>query len=191
MPPRGPLSVDRLVDVAAEIADREGLEAVTLARIATDVGVKTPSLYNHVDGLAGLHRALSLRAIQELGERLQRAAVGLARDDAVHAVATAYRDFARERPGLYATTLPSSEHAAPELRDAGHRVVETVVSVLAGYGLEGDEAIHATRALRSVLHGFTSLELAGGFGLDVSVEATFEWILDRLTAGFAGAHVTS
>jgi hypothetical protein len=66
-----------------------------------------------------------------------------------------------------------------------------VVRVLAGYGIDGDAAIHATRTLRSVLHGFASLELAGGFGMDVDVEATFAWLLDLLTAGFADAAATS
>jgi AcrR family transcriptional regulator len=190
MPRRAPLTVERLVDAAAEIADREGPGGVTLAGIAAALGVKAPSLYNHVDGLEGINRALSLRALAELGDRLQRAAVGRARDDAVRALAVAYRDFARERPGLYAATVPSAEGVDAELAAAGQRVVDTVVSVLAGYGLAGDAAIHATRTLRSLLHGFTSLELAGGFGLAIDVEATFSWSLDLLTAGFSEAAVT-
>jgi AcrR family transcriptional regulator len=190
MPRRAPLTVERLVDAAAEIADREGPGGVTLAGIAAALDVKAPSLYNHVDGLEGIHRALSLRALAELGDRLQRAAVGRARDDAVRVLAVAYRDFARERPGLYAATVPSAEGIDAELAAAGQRVVETVVSVLAGYGLTGDAAIHATRTLRSLLHGFTSLELSGGFGLAIDVETTFSWSLDLLTAGFSEAAVT-
>ena len=185
MPPRAPLSPARVVDAAAAIADRDGLDAVTLARLAGELGVRAPSLYNHVDGLDGLHRALTLRALDELGQRLQRAAVGRAGADAVRALATGYRDFARERPGLYATTLPSSEGPDAAIRDAGHGIVATVLAVLAGYGFADEAEIHAARTLRSLLHGFASLELAGGFGLPVDVEATFDWLLDLVTSGFA------
>lgn len=185
MPPRAPLSPGRVVDAAAAIADREGLGAVSLARVASEVGVRTPSLYNHVEGLPGLHRALTLRALHELGRRLQRATVGRSGDDAVRALASAYRDFARERPGLYAATLPSSEVPDADIRDAGHEVVATVTAVLGGYGFDDDAGIHATRTLRSLLHGFTTLELAGGFGLAVDTGETFDWLLRLLTTGLA------
>jgi len=52
--------------------------------------------------------------------------------------------------------------------------VGVVLSVLTGYGVEGDEALHATRALRSSLHGFVALEAAGAFGLPLDIEGSFE-----------------
>lgn len=185
MASRSPLTHERVTDVAAALADRHGLEAVTLARVADELGVRTPSLYHHVDGLAGLHRALTLRALDELGQCLQGAAVGRAGSDALRGVAAAYRDFARQRPGLYATTVPSHEDADAEVRDAGHRVLATVLAALAGYGFNDEAQIHAARALRSLLHGFATLEVAGGFGLPVDIETSFDWLLGLLTTGFA------
>ena len=43
-----PLSSDRIVTTARDLADREGLDAVTLRRLATELGVHVTSLYNHV-----------------------------------------------------------------------------------------------------------------------------------------------
>jgi AcrR family transcriptional regulator len=43
-----PLSSDRIVAAACALADREGLDAVTLRRLATELGVHVTSLYNHV-----------------------------------------------------------------------------------------------------------------------------------------------
>ena len=57
MPRRG-LDRARVVAAAGDIADAEGLEAVTLARVAQQLGVRSPSLYNHVAGRDGLLRAL-------------------------------------------------------------------------------------------------------------------------------------
>jgi hypothetical protein len=57
---------------------------------------------------------------------------------------------------------------------AGERGVGTLFAVLRGYGLDGDDAVDATRALRSALHGFVSLEQAGGFGLPVDVDRSYD-----------------
>ena len=52
-------------------------------------------------------------------------------------------------------------------------------------GLEGDELIHAVRALRSAVHGFAAIEAAGGFGLAVDPDASFRRLVGALAAGIA------
>ena len=73
---RAGLSADAVVAAAAALADREGLEAVTLARLAADAGVRPPSLYAHVDGLGDLRRRLAIRGARELAAALREAATG-------------------------------------------------------------------------------------------------------------------
>ena len=58
--------------------------------------------------------------------------------------------------------------------------VQIVFDALAGYGLTGDDAIDATRAFRAALHGFVSLEAAGGFGLPQDVDRSFHKLVDAL-----------
>ncbi|MDQ8046362.1 MAG: TetR family transcriptional regulator, partial [Patulibacter sp.] len=48
MSPRAGLDPGRVADAAVAIADRDGLDGVTIARVAAELGVKGPSLYNHV-----------------------------------------------------------------------------------------------------------------------------------------------
>jgi AcrR family transcriptional regulator len=62
MPRRG-LDAERVVDAAAQLADAHGLQAVTLARVAGELGVRAPSLYNHVEGRDGLLRAVASWAL--------------------------------------------------------------------------------------------------------------------------------
>jgi AcrR family transcriptional regulator len=169
-----------VVTAAARLADAEGVEAVTFARLAAILGVKPPSLYNHVAGQEGLRRELALSGVLELTRRLGRAAVGRAGDAAMVAIAHAYRDFARAHPGLYAASLRAPDHTDVELAEASTELVGVVLAVLAGYGLDGDDALHAVRALRSVLHGFVSLEALGGFGLPLDLDESFR----RLIGGF-------
>ena len=80
---RRTLDTDQVVDCAAELADAEGLDAVTLTRVAERLGVRQPALYRHVDNYDALIRALGLRGREILANRLGEAAVGLAGDDAV------------------------------------------------------------------------------------------------------------
>jgi AcrR family transcriptional regulator len=187
MAPRPGLTVDRIVEAAAAIADMEGLERLTLGAVATALGVRTPSLYNHVGGLDDLRRLLTVRGLEELGAALQRAAVGRSGDDAVRAVAEATRAFARARPGLYATTVPTTEVDDEAVREAGTAVLTTVLDALAGYDLDEGAAVHAARTLRAAVHGFVTLELAGGFGLAVAVDDSFTWMTRRLTDALAPA----
>jgi len=46
--PRIPLSRERILEAAIAIADEEGLEALTMRRLGSELGVQAMSLYNHV-----------------------------------------------------------------------------------------------------------------------------------------------
>ena len=62
-------------------------------------------------------------------------------------------------------------------------LVEVGRAVLAPYRLSEEEAIHAIRSLRSIVHGFSSLEVAGGFGMPVELDASFHWLIKLFIAG--------
>jgi AcrR family transcriptional regulator len=184
--PRAGLDAKRVVDAAAPIADAEGLDAVTLARVAGALGVRAPSLYNHVDGRGGLLRALALRGVRELTAALRDAAVGRAGADGLGATARAYRAYAHAHPGLYAATVAAPPPDDPEHRAAASETVDVVLAVLRAWDLDGDEAVHAARTFRSAIHGFVTLEAAGGFGIPVDLDTSF----DRLVATLAGGLAT-
>ncbi len=92
--------------------------------------------------------------VVELTEVLSAAATGRAGREALHSVAAAYRAYAHRRPGVYAAIQRAPEGGDDERAAAAARLVEVLTAVLRGYGLEGDDAIHAVRLLRSALHGF-------------------------------------
>lgn len=178
-----------VVDAAARIADAEGVAAVTLARIAADLGVRPPSLYNHVDGRAGVLRGLVLRGAREVGAAMRDAAVGRSGAAALTAMAAAYRSYAREHPGLYAALVAAPPEGDDELEATAAETVAVITAVLAAWDLEGEEAIHATRGVRSALHGFVALELGGGFGLPIDVDDSFDRLVRLLVSGLDGGLV--
>jgi AcrR family transcriptional regulator len=180
--PRAGLSPEVVVGEAARLADEVGHERVTLAAIAERFGVAVPSLYKHVAGIDDVHRHLAVRAVRELGEALATAAVGKARGDALRAMADAHRAYARAHPGRYAATLRAPDPEDTEHVHAAEAVLATVLAVLGGYGLTGDHAIDAARAVRSALHGFVALEAVGGFGLPQDVDRSYARLVDGLDA---------
>jgi AcrR family transcriptional regulator len=179
--PRSGLTRESVVDAASALSDAEGFDAVTLARLAGKLGIRPPSLYKHVDGLDDVRRALSLRGLEDANLRLQRATVGKARDAALRALAHAYWQFAQERPGLYAASLLPAMPGDKEAAAASEMLLGTLVAILGGYGIRGDDALHATRGLRAIIHGFVSLDAAGGFRLKRDLDESF----NRLLAAFA------
>lgn len=183
--PRAGLSAEAVTGAAAELADAEGLEAVTLAALAARLGVRPPSLYAHVGGLEDVRARVATRGAEQLAERLQAAVAGRAETAALRALAAAYREYAREHPGAYAALqrVPGRDARAAA---AAERTVGVVLAVLDGYGLQGEEALHATRAIRSALHGFVLLEAQEGFGLALDVDESFAVLVEMLDRGLRG-----
>lgn len=183
MSPRIGLDRDSLLRTAAEMADTEGLEAVTLARLASRLKIRSPSLYNHVNGLPDLQRQLALRGLEELALGMERELAGKSGDDAVRALSQAYLAFARAHPGLYEAIQGAPGPNDEVMRQAGEEVVGLVVQAVSAYGVQGDAALHAVRAVRSLLHGFVSLEKQGGFGLPLDLDVTFRLMVETFLAG--------
>lgn len=147
-----------VIDRAAVIADAEGIDAVTLSRIAHDAGVKQPALYRHVTGIEELWMLLSLRARDILVSQLNEAIANTEREKSVLAAAHAWRTFVQQHPGLYSATdrVPSVGDADVELSLT--RVVAALTAALDGYALTNAQRAHCARSLRSALHGFCVLE---------------------------------
>ena len=171
--PRAGLTPEVIAHEAARLVDEVGRDRLTLAALAKRFNVAQPSLYKHVDGADGLDRLLAVRVLGEVGNTIRRAATGKAGADAVRAVAAAYRRYAVDHPGRYPYVLQAPAAGDQAWEAAAKEILSVFDDVLAGYGITGEDAVDATRFVRSVLHGFVSLELGGGFGMAQSVDDSF------------------
>ena len=183
--PRAGLNREKIAAQAAAVADETGLDRLTLAAVAQRCGVSLPGLYKHVDGLDAVKRDIAVIGVRELTAVLAEAAAGLAGRDALHAIADAYRRFAKEHPGRHAASAWAPAPGDEEHQAAGAAAVGVLAAVLKGYRIEGDDMIDAVRMMRASLYGFVALEAAGGFGLPQSVDATFERYIDTLDTAWS------
>ena len=188
MAPRAGIDRARVVEAAAELADQHGFEQLQLSQVAAKLGIRLPSLYNHVGGLAALRRELALLGVRQLGQRIIRAAVGKSGDSAMLAVGLAYRAYVLEHPGLYAASVRAPAADDHELGQAARVPIDVLLAVLEPYQLGESGAIHVVRGLRGVAHGFATLELAGGFGMPLDRDESY---LRLLRAYIAGLRVAS
>lgn len=160
---RAGLKPELVVAAAAELADRSGWDQITLANVAGQLGIKTPSLYNHVDGLSDLRQKLAAYAAKQLADRLSDAAIGQSGEQALIVISESYIEFVRQHPGLYDAINRVALPKSLEFNQEAERILSLFLRLMQPLGLPAEELVHAVRGLRSMVHGFASLESMGGF----------------------------
>ena len=177
------LSRDSIVNAALTFLDREGWDALTINALATQLGTKGPSLYNHVDSLEDLRRTVRMRVVGDIIEMLNTVGEGRTRDDAVMVMASAYRSYAHHHPGRYsAFTRMPLDGDDPEFTDATRAAAAPVIAVLASYGLDGEDAFYVALEFWSAMHGFVLLEMTGAMN-GIDTDAVFTDMVMRLASG--------
>ncbi|WP_439676665.1 TetR/AcrR family transcriptional regulator [Embleya sp. MST-111070] len=180
---RAVLTPDRIAEVAVRIADAEGIEAVTMRRLATELGVAPMAAYRYVSGKDDLLELMVDRAYGELvapnpdagwRETLRGPAVGT-------------RELVLRHPWL--VRLPSARAAVAPTPNR-ITVAEWGLRALVAVGLSADEAMAAVEAVGSYVHGRTAAEIAtrhlmaaqgapdDGNALRTSLAPEMTWLID-------------
>ncbi|WP_299953546.1 TetR/AcrR family transcriptional regulator [uncultured Modestobacter sp.] len=189
--PRAGLGTAAVVAAGADLADEIGFAGLTMGRLAERLGVRTPSLYKHVAGQDDLNRRIAALALDEAAGAIGAAIQGLAGRDALRAAARALRAFVVAHPGRYAATI-GLEPTGPEdpIALAAARLLEPFSAVLRGYDIAPADTTHALRAMRSVFHGFATIEAGGGFQWATGTDESFEWLVDLVDRGLCAGSAT-
>jgi AcrR family transcriptional regulator len=189
--PRAGLTPATVTEAGAALADEIGFAQLSMGLLAERLGVKTPSLYKHVDSLADLAHRIAVLAMTELGDAIRDATQGRADSDALAAAAQAMRTYVKEHPGRYAAGNGSRPTGPDDpLIPASDRLLGSLAAVLRGYRMDPSQEIHALRMLRSMLHGFATLEVAGGFQIDTDVDDSFTWMINLIDQGLQATTAT-
>jgi AcrR family transcriptional regulator len=176
------LGIDVIVEAALWILDDEGLDGLRTTNIAKRLGVSQPALYSHVTNLDEIRAAVAARGAAELSEAVRNAVGSRQGDDAVTAMAHAYRSYVRRHPDRYLLQLSAPHSAAYEA--AMEQAAEAVRSVLRSYGLDDDQTRRAHLAFRATVHGFVHLEAHGALGSGTqSPDEHFDFIVGLYAAG--------
>ena len=176
-----------MLEAALAVLDEMGrVDAVRPAVVAERLGIRSQSLYAHVDGSAGLRRLLALKALDDLATVVTEAAVGRSGRDAVDSILRAQLAFALAAPGRSEASIhPPGDD--PLLADAVERAGRPLQTVLGSPGMEADQRVHWTRLQLALTIGFAALVRDGQLTLAPDPSTTVDHVvgalLDQLPTG--------
>lgn len=172
-----------VVDTASKIADKNGLNAISLKNVADALLIRTPSLYNHIESLDGLLREVAHKGMRSMNEKMAESAIGKSGVQALDALGVAYLDFMIEHPGVYETIQWAAWHNNEETDKIYSEYILLLKRVVDAFDFneKKDDVINA---LAGLLHGFTTTQLKYVFTNPDSVRKNLCIALEALIKGF-------
>ena len=187
-----------LIEAAHQVLAAEGVEGLSLRKVAQYLGVSAPALYSHFADKRALLAELATQGFEELAASMQTPSVSRATGDPgtvpdLHGLALAYVNFSLANPALY--RLMFGREAGdlgefPALAQAGQRCYgvmrASVAEQLRRAGASDDLAIAATAAW-SMVHGLSTLLADGRVKVDSGGSRSREELILRVcgSLGFA------
>lgn len=161
--PKQGLSKQSVVQAAIQLIEEKGIDRFSMAKLAQRLNIKTASLYNHIDSLNQLLECVGEDAVSRIVGQETLAIAGKECDDALFALAEAYRTFVREHYELYRVIMAFPKLENPTLEQEAGKIISPILEVLSGYGLTEEQRQHWQRVLRAVMGGFAFHEQSCGF----------------------------
>jgi AcrR family transcriptional regulator len=157
-----PSQTDRatIVQTARELIEQDGVEQLSLARVAGKLGIKAPSLYRHVDSKSALLQAVNTLTFEEMFQAYQAALRQAGPDPraCMLAIARAHRAYAQAHPETYVlayTATAPEDRTDPAALEQAALPLQVIMAEIAGEAL----SLTALRGALALVHGFVMLEL--------------------------------
>ncbi|MES0491036.1 MAG: WHG domain-containing protein [Leptospirales bacterium] len=167
------MNESEIINKAIVIANGEGFQALTIAKLAREFNVKPPSLYKHIQSLNDIYDELGIIFMQEIIQIIHTNAFGLSGEMAIREVCNSFRSYALKNPGLYQSMQIIHIKRSPAYQEIAVSLIQLLSRVIEPY-VQNQAKIHAIRFLRCILHGFIDLEVQNGFGLPEDIDTSFK-----------------
>lgn len=172
-----------VIQAASALADEKGLDHVSLKAVAERLGIRTPSLYNHIQSLEDLLRAVAHSGMGAMNERMARAAIGKSGEAAIRAVAAEYLRFMVEHCGVYETIQWATWHGTEETETLFADYTDLLRKLILSCGWGAEHTTEIVKVLAGFLHGYTTLQLRYAFSDPDRVERELTAALDTVLLG--------
>ena len=179
------LNREGIVEAAKRLIAENGFGEFSMRALAERLGVKTASLYAHIESMDALFTEVGLSALNDQKAAQLAAIEGKGGDAAVLALAESYRAFAKAHAALYQLIMQMPMGKDETLRAAAAMTAEPSMQVLRSYSVPDERRMHWQRVLRGVMHGFVSQEASGYFShypvdLEESYRLAIQCVIDGL-----------
>ena len=172
------ISRERIIETAANLSNKAGLENLSLKMIAEELKIKSPSLYNHVSSLDDIKKQLMLYGWKQIEKLTIEAAVGVTGYEALKNMCYAFYDYAINNKGIFTAMLWYNKYESIEKENATRKLFEMIFKVMKTVNIN-----HIIRTLRSFLEGFSLLVNNNAFGNPVSIKESFDLSLEIIING--------
>ena len=172
-----------IIQTAADIADKEGLQNVSLKVIAEALEIRTPSLYNHIKNMDELLREVAHNGMRSMNARMVKAAIGHVGDRALKIVSTEYLNYMIEHPGVYEIIQWANWNGTEETAAIYNEYISLLNAFIIPYNLEIESSREVLNMITGFIHGYTTLQLRYAFSNPERVQHELYNAMDTLLLG--------
>lgn len=172
-----------IIQTAADIADKEGLQNVSLKVIAEALEIRTPSFYNHIKNMDELLREVAHNGMRSMNARMVKAAIGHVGDRALKIVSTEYLNYMIEHPGVYEIIQWANWNGTEETAAIYNEYISLLNAFIIPYNLEIESSREVLNMITGFIHGYTTLQLRYAFSNPERVQHELYNAMDTLLLG--------
>ena len=177
------ISDELIIETSACIANKVGLDNLSLKIIAEELNIKSPSLYNHIRSLDEIKSRLMVYGWKQMEEKMLDSAVGVSGYVALKNMCYAFYDYATNNKGVFTAMLWYNKYENAQKENATTRLFNMLFKVMKSLDISDDNINHIIRTLRGFLEGFSLLVNNNAFGNPVSIKESFDLSLEIIMNG--------
>jgi len=181
--PKNNISDELIIETAALISNKVGLENLSLKMIAEELNIKSPSLYNHISSLSNIKERLMIYGWKQVENKMIESAVGVSGYKALKNMCYAFYDYTTNNKGVFTAMLWYNKYDNEEKDNTTKRLFDMLFRVMKSLNINDDNINHTIRTLRSFLEGFSLLVNNNAFGNPISIKESFDLSLEIIMNG--------
>lgn len=168
-----------VVQAALYCLEQEGENSLGINRVARELNIKPPSIYNHISSNEELRIAVAIEGWKKLYATLNSENLPkMEKEESIKVLLHTLRRFAHENKNLYLVISSTTiEQTRPDFLEISTQFFELFNDILSKFEISQELQIHVIRWLRSMAHGFILLELKKQFELPTNIEESYEFII--------------
>ena len=174
------ISDDDIIEVSAMLANKVGLDNLSLKMIASQLGIKSPSLYNHFSSLSDIREKIMIYGWMSVGSKMIESIVGVVGYDSIRNMCYAFYDYVSNNKGIFSAMLWYNMYDNEVSLEATKKLHEVIFKIVEPLNISKKNVKHCIRLMRSFLEGFALLEDNDAFGDSLSIKESFDLSIDIL-----------
>ena len=177
------ISDELIIETSARIANKVGLDNLSLKIIAEELNIKSPSLYNHISSLDEIKSQLMVYGWKQIEEKMIDSAVGVSGYEALKNMCNVFYGYATNNKGIFTAMLWYNKYESDEKENATTRLFNMLFKIMKSLNITDENINHIIRTLRGFLEGFSLLVNNNAFGKPISIKESFDLSLEIIMNG--------